>query len=183
MLIILCACIIYKKNLFCKQKIIYHIFIYYLQFTKILVCTSYFCRAPRALLVTVHLYKDESSFFVGMIVNMDLVGSSLFLPGIRFASRCLDCPSIYQYIWGGGEPPVDAQVRFNGLPSVAVGSDGAIVGGWGFSSTVNSTDLECSSIPDPPSFIRHSNWPLSRSYVALLILRSYMPFSGWCSTL
>ena len=63
-----------------------------------------------------------------MIVSIERVGSSLLIPFIRLASKGLDCPSLYQMIFGGGEPPIDAHVKFRGLPSVAVVSDGEIFG-------------------------------------------------------
>ena len=57
---------------------------------------------------------------------------------------------------------MEAHVRFKGFPSVAVALSGEILGGDGLSKTVNSTDLEWSSIPVPASFRLHLNCPLSR---------------------
>ncbi len=136
----------------------------YSQFTNILVDFSYFFRSSMALFQTVHLYSDRSSFLLGLRVRMAVVGRSLFSPTTSSDSTGPpSLPSLNHFIWGGGDPPMDEHVRLRGRPSVAVGVSGRMEGGEGSRRTVRSMDLEWSSRPVPPSFIRHSNCPLSLS--------------------
>ena len=142
------------------------------------------CCCLNALFHTVQRYEAPSSFLVGVMLKIDFVGSSLFFPRIIVASSCWSFPRLYHFIWGGGEPPTEEQVKFKGFLSVAVATaDGVIIGLDGSNNTVKSIDLECKTRPVPPSFNRHSNCPLSLSYVAFVILKSYVPLVGRCLTL
>ena len=156
----------------------------YLQFTNNLVSVWRSCRCRNARFQTVQRYEAPSSFRVGVMLNIDFVGSSLFFPRMTVASNICSFPMLYHLIWGGGEPPTDEQVKFKGFLSVAVVTgDGVIMGIDGCNKTVKSMDLEWRTLPVPPSFNLHSNCPLSRSYVAFVILRSYVPLIGRCLTL
>ena len=136
----------------------------YLQLTNSFVSEWRFCCCLSARFQTVQRYEAPSSFLVGVILKIDLVGSSLFFPRMIVASNCWSFPRLYHLIWGGGDPPTEEHVRFKGFLSVAVvTAEGVIMGLDGSNNTVKSIDLEWSTLPVPPSFNRHSNCPLSRS--------------------
>ena len=142
------------------------------------------CCCRNALFHTVQRYEAPSSFRVGVMLSIDFVGSSLFFPRIIVASSCWSFPMLYHLICGGGDPPTEEQVRFIGFLSVAVVIvEGVMIGLDGFKRTVRSIDFEWRTLPVPPSFNLHSNCPLSLSYVAFEILRSYVPLSRRCLTL
>ena len=130
----------------------------YLQLTNSFVSVWRLCCCLRALFQTVQRYEAPSSFLVGVILKMDLVGSSLFFPRMIVASNCCSFPKLYHLIWGGGEPPTEEHVKFKGFLSVAVvTAEGVMIGLDGSNNTVKSIDLECNTLPVPPSFNRHSN--------------------------
>lgn len=85
---------------------------------------------------------------------------------------------------GSGEPPMLLQVSSIGLSSVATAMEpGEITGGCGGVRTVKLWNSWCTSAPVPLALMRHSKRPLSRLYETFLICRSYMPRSGWKSSL
>lgn len=85
---------------------------------------------------------------------------------------------------GSGEPPMLLQVSSIGLSSVATAMEpGEITGGCGGVRTVTLWNSWCTSAPVPWALMRHSKRPLSRLYETFFICRSYMPRSGWKSSL
>lgn len=82
-------------------------------------------------------------------------------------------PSRYHLTIGSGLPPELAQDNSNARPSVATGlGPGEICGGLGGVNTVIWKLCEWISRPVPAAFNRHSNFPLSLSYVELEMSKS-----------
>jgi len=141
--------------------------IYDLQFTLRVTVFSSLTPSPRARFQTTHRYSVPSSSRTGVMERMAEVGFRREPPLFTIDSNGSVSPFRYHRIKGSGLPPLLEQLRSRTLPSVAVGSLGTTFGSPGGRRTVNMTILEWSSAPEPLALIRHSNFPLSRSYVAL----------------
>ena len=113
--------------------------------------------------ISLYLYTAPSVFLCGMMVSTLRLSSSLVAPSTRLASSSWAWPSLNHLIMGGGDPPRLEQVRFRGLPSVATGLGGEILGGEGCSNTVRPMLLVCRVFPVPASFTMQLKKPLSRS--------------------